>query len=46
VRGWDGTPIRDGVDHASIPASQAFPYLPAGNPNPPATDPGVPVGAD
>jgi hypothetical protein len=46
VRGWDGVPIRDGVDHATIPASPKFPYLPAGNPNPPVPDPGVPVGDD
>jgi uncharacterized protein DUF4331 len=44
VRGWDGVPIRDGVDHATVPASPKFPYLPAGNPNPPVADPGVPVG--
>jgi Domain of unknown function (DUF4331) len=42
VRGWDGPPIRDGVDHATIPALPQFPYLAAENPSPP--DPGVPVG--
>ena len=46
VRGWDGPPIRDGVDHATIPAQPKFPYLPAGNPDPPIADPGVPVGDD
>jgi hypothetical protein len=46
VRGWDGPPIKDGVDHATIPALPQFPYLPAGNPIPPAADPGVPVGDD
>ena len=24
VRGWDGPPIKDGVDHATIPASRNF----------------------
>jgi hypothetical protein len=43
VGGVDGASIRDGVDHASIPASETFPYLQAGNPTPPAADPGVPV---
>jgi hypothetical protein len=42
VRGWDGPPIRDGVDHATIPALPQFPYLAAENPSPPG--PGVPVG--
>jgi hypothetical protein len=46
VRGWDGAPIKDGVDHATILALPKFPYLPAGNPNPPIADPGVPVGDD
>ena len=46
VRGWDGTPIKDGVDHATIPAVPKFPYLPAENPNPPIAHPGVPVDDD
>jgi hypothetical protein len=46
VRGWDGEPIKDGVDHAAIPAFLKFPYLPAGNPHPPIADPAVPVGDD
>jgi hypothetical protein len=46
VRGWEGPPIKDGVDHATIPALPKFPYLPAGNPDPPVADPGVPVGDD
>ena len=48
VRGWDGPPIKDGVDHATILARPKFPDLPAGNPNPPVADPRgvVPVGDD
>lgn len=45
VGGWDGPHITDGVDQASVPASRAFPYLAASNPNPPVPDPGVPVHA-
>lgn len=45
VRGWEGPPVSDGVDRASVPATQEFPYLAAPNPDPPVPDPGVPVGA-
>jgi hypothetical protein len=36
IAGGEGPPIRDGVDRASRPAGQAFPYLAAPNPDPPS----------
>jgi hypothetical protein len=42
--GWDGPVIRDGVDHAVVPATLTFPYLAPANMHPPVPDPGVPVG--
>lgn len=41
VGGWNGRPVRDGVDAAVIPASRAFPYLAAANPDPPALEAGA-----
>ena len=41
IAGGEGPPIRDGVDRASRPAGQAFPYLAAPNPDPP-TPPQLP----
>jgi len=35
VNAGNGPPVRDGVDQASRPASHAFPYLAAPNPDPP-----------
>jgi hypothetical protein len=35
ITGGNGPPIRDGVDGASRPATQTFPYLAAPNPDPP-----------
>lgn len=39
ISGVDGTPISDGVDHATKPATSTFPYLAAPNPNPPQVQP-------
>jgi hypothetical protein len=36
VNGGNGPVIRDGVDHATRPASRTFPYLAEPNPDPPA----------
>ena len=38
-----GPVIRDGVDHATRPASRTFPYLAAPNPNPPQMPAAVPA---
>jgi Domain of unknown function (DUF4331) len=35
ITGGHGPPVRDGVDHASRPASDTFPYLAPPNPDPP-----------
>jgi Domain of unknown function (DUF4331) len=35
ITGGNGPPIRDGVDHATRPASRSFPYLAPANPEPP-----------
>lgn len=35
VNAGNGSTIRDGVDQATKPASQAFPYLAPPNPDPP-----------
>jgi hypothetical protein len=35
ITGGNGPPIRDGVDQASRPATETFPYLAAPNPDPP-----------
>jgi hypothetical protein len=35
VTGGNGPPVRDGVDRATRPASETFPYLAAPNPQPP-----------
>jgi hypothetical protein len=44
VNGIDGAPVRDGVDHATVPASATFPFLAPPNNNPPEPQPGVPLG--
>jgi hypothetical protein len=35
INGGNGPVVRDGVDQATRPATQAFPYLAAPNPHPP-----------
>ena len=39
INGGNGPVIRDGVDQASRPASQTFPYLAPANPDPPEQPP-------
>jgi Domain of unknown function (DUF4331) len=39
ISGVDGAPISDGVDHATEPATSAFPYLVAPNQDPPQVRP-------
>jgi len=41
VNGGNGPRISDGVDQASVPASQTFPYLAPPNPNPPQPKAGL-----
>lgn len=40
-----GQRVSDGVDQATVRASQSFPYLAPPNPNPPDLDPGIPTTA-
>jgi len=37
--------VGDGVDQATVRASQSFPYLAPSNPNPPDRNPGIPTTA-
>ena len=45
VNGNRGPRVSDGVDQATVRASQSFPYLAAPNPDPPDRDPGIPPSA-
>ena len=42
----NGPRVGDGVDQATVRASQSFPYLAAPNPDPPDRDPGIPTSAE
>ena len=43
VTAGNGPRVSDGVDQATVRASQSFPYLAPPNPNPPGPDPGIPT---
>jgi hypothetical protein len=43
VTAGNGPRVSDGVDQATVRASQSFPYLAPPNPNPPVPDPGIPT---
>jgi hypothetical protein len=43
VTGGQGPRVNDGVDQATVRASNSFPYLAAPNPDPPVPDPGIPI---
>jgi hypothetical protein len=45
VNAGHGPRVSDGVDQATVRASQNFPYLAPPNPNPPARDLGIPTAA-